>query len=130
MLSEVHAAHPAGAKVSQDFMIAQEEASVLTLQNLFGLPPRNQPGFFKFLADGYRILGHNAAVPLFNQFKLRIKHSRLNKPAFLDEFEYSVRCDLRHAKLFLEGSTLVATLGGVSDSTNLKNEQSALLQLK
>ena len=46
-----------------------------------------------------------------NDLELGMKHRRLNKTTFFDEFEYSVRCDLRHAKLYLERSTCAATLG-------------------
>ncbi len=98
VLGQVDAAHPAGAQVVQQLVLAQEEALVAAFQQLVGLPAGEQPGLDQPLGDQ---LGVGDAMPAglaaSSRAEARVEPVLFDQPAAPHEVEKSVYLRLGHA---------------------------------
>ena len=69
MLGQIHGTHPAFAQQVQQLVFAERKALVLSGQQLFGLPPRDDLAADQGIRNGLRLLDVNSAsLVLLQQF--------------------------------------------------------------
>ena len=84
VLGQIHAAHTPRANVPQQFVLAEKKALVLLIEELVGVPARDQAGVNQMVSDNFGILWEFAAVLRLERSKGQTQLVFIRQSAALD----------------------------------------------